>query len=92
MTRFVGVCLGQGVGSQWGDEDQLGYLLAEEEDGWYVEGTHLSSSVVFAEGDIGRKFERVKRAGDTYEWVGRLSADEVSSRFPPGRVLKRETT
>lgn len=89
MATYVAICIGHGRGSQWGNEDQSGYLLRDEGDGWSCEGSHLSSSVGYAKGDVQHLFDtrREPDPSDTYRWVGQLTVRDVESRFPPQKSV-----
>jgi hypothetical protein len=75
--RYVGVCFDSGA---WGG-DLTGLLVVEEPNGWKVAASHISSSVDWAQRDIGVHFDRLREPADTYEWVDLMTVAQVEERF-----------
>jgi hypothetical protein len=80
VTKFVGVCYDSGA---WGG-DLTGLLVAEDNKGWAVVSSHISSSEGWAKADIAGHFERRPEPSpdDIYEWEGLLAnAAAIEARF-----------
>jgi len=79
--RYVGVCYDSGG---WGG-DLTGLLLVETvPGGWESAAGHISSSESYSRSDITRRYQDRGNPmeDDSFEWVGRLTHEDIAERYP----------